>query len=163
MATFEFQVTTAAFLASQLTNLRAKDPCPPAPITIGSFQIVIDHYEFGTNAIRHSVPVTVFTFFEDPVFGTQSVTLNNVLQTQLAQDVVIVVADMNDVLSHPNQAPANLISVPATVVMNLSYFSTGSQCYFAFAFDHVEPGPLPTLPPGLDRAARERCQARRES
>lgn len=69
---------------------------------------------------------------------------------QLAQDITVVVAELSDVLGHPNGTPSNVISLPATVVANLSYFAAGNQCNFVSSFDHLEIGQLPTLPPGLD-------------
>lgn len=65
MAIYEFQVSVPAFLGAQLSNLRGQDLCPPAPFTIDGFEIVVDHIEFGNNAIRHTVPITQYVFFED--------------------------------------------------------------------------------------------------
>jgi hypothetical protein len=150
MAIIEFQVSTAAFLSSQLTNLQSQKFCSPAPFSIAGYQIVVDHISIGANSIRNSVVVTEYIFFEQPVYGTESQAVS-ALQTQVAQEITVFLADQNDILAHPNQPPTLILPIPATIVVNLRYFqSANNDCYFNVSFDHLELGQLPPLPPGVD-------------
>jgi hypothetical protein len=150
MANIEFQVSVQAFLAAQLANLQALDIQAPAPVSVGSYQIILDHVSFGAGSVRNSAPLTEYVFYTEAVYGTVSQQVTG-LQAQLAQELTIYLADLNDVMAHPNGAPSLLLPVTATVVMNLKYYPTkGNDCQFVIDFDHVEPGPLPPLPPGID-------------
>jgi hypothetical protein len=151
MSFIEFQISAAAFLAAQLTTLQSQKICSPTPVTVGPYQIVVDHVEFGANAIRHNVPTRRSVYFEQAVYGQEYEEVD-AFQTQLAQEVTIYLTDLNDVLAHPNQPPGLIVPVPATIVVNLDYYQPLEEedCFFFSSFNHVDPGPMPRLPPGID-------------
>jgi hypothetical protein len=98
MSVIEFQISTAAFLAAQLNNLQTQQICSPAPVTVGSYQMVLDHVEFGANSVRHNVPTTELVFFEQALFGRESQEVD-AFKSQFAQSLTIFLTDLNNVLA----------------------------------------------------------------
>jgi hypothetical protein len=142
----EFQVSSVAFLAAQLNTLQSKPICFPSPINFGGHQIVVDHLEFGQNSLRRQVPKTESVFFEHGFSGPGSQQVNS-FQTQIAQDLKIHLANLDDILAHPNQPPALIVPLPTTMIINIDYgVDFSGDCYISFDYDSIEHGPLPTLP-----------------
>ena len=131
-------------------------PTCTGPIAIGPVQVVIDRFEFGENSLRHN-QATDFTIFYD--FRGQTTGINVAgFQTQLAQDVVVWVTSLNEIMAHPNGAPAIVVPVRGTIVMDLNLFALNPdvdeeadpEVYFQAQFKRMEVGPLPFLPPNFD-------------
>lgn len=155
MSKIEFQLSTSAFLAAQRNALRSLQICPPPPSPEG---VLIDKIEFGNNTIRHNVDASFSVHFDDSdrdhdVWG---------YQTQIAQDVTILVTTMQDILSRPNQPPATTVALKGTLVFDLDFYPLEEECFFVARFKALEPGPLPALPPGLPVSV-EQLLARAES
>jgi hypothetical protein len=144
----EFQIQVAAFLAGQKAAMQAKKLCPPPPRTLGPVQVVIDRFEFGANSLRHNEE-TEFTIFYDFLGETTGMDVKG-FQTQLAQDVVVYVTSLNDILAHPNGDPDIVVPVRGTLVMDLDLFAIEQEVYFQARFKRLELGPLPFLPPNFD-------------
>jgi hypothetical protein len=152
----DFQIQVAAFLTAQKAALQAMKLCPPAPITIGGVQVVIDRFEFGANSLRHN-QATDFTIFYDFLGETTGMNVAG-FQTQLAQDVVVWVTSLNEIMAHPNGAPSIVVPVRGTMIMDLNLFpfnpeigeEVDQEIYFQATFKRMEMEPLPPLPPGFD-------------
>src|SRR5438067_4343589 len=149
----EFQMQAKAFLAAQKAALQSAKLCPPEPIQLGPVKVVIDRIEFGANALRLQEAASYVVFYlqagqTDPDEAT-GINVDG-LQTQLTQDVVVWVTSMGEIMAHPNAAPAIIVPVPATIVMDLSLYAVGQEVYFGSRFRRVDLGPLPGLPPGFD-------------
>lgn len=145
MSIVEFQVRTSTFLAAQRNFLRSLQICPPPPSPEG---VVLDKVEFGNNTIRHNVDER-FSILYDSLTSYAPGSDVWGYQTQIAQDVTIHVTTIQDVLSHPNQAPATLIALRGTLVFDLDFFSLEEDCFLTTRLKALEPGPLPALPPNL--------------
>lgn len=149
----ELQISAPAFLNAQLLGLQTRKLNFPGPIQIGEVQLVVDHVEFGTNRLDHSVPVDEFVYHVELLYGKVSDRVNG-RKVLIVQPITVYVADLADALSHPNQAPAQLIPIQATVYVRLLYgVDAFGQDQFQSAFDHLDVDPLPPLPPGIDGAA----------
>ena len=156
-AYFEVQFKVSAFLAAQLTGLRSRQICPPPPQTVTGVTVRVQRIEFGANAIRHNKPATfpVFYQYHGETIGIDA----DGFQTQIAQDVVLHVTREDDVLSHPNQPPASVVTIPVRAVLNLDYYPLDTGCFMRTSFAGLEWGPLPALPPGVDpEAAKDMVQ-----
>lgn len=146
----ELQINASAFLAAQLLALQAQKLAFPTPIQIGDIQLVVDHVEFGANRLDHSVVTEEFIYhvvrFPDKVFDR--VEGRKVL---IVQPITVFVASLADIMAHPNQAPSQLFPLQATIFVRLFYSNDDIyQDRFQTAFDHIDIGPLPPLPPGVD-------------
>jgi len=151
MAAIEFQVGVAAFLQAQKTVLQAQQLCPPAPISVGPVQVVIDRFEFDNGTFRHNVPVSYTIFYRQPGQTVDSSTISVPgFQTQIAQPVTVYVAAFNDLVAHPNGLPDVIVPLPFTIVINVDFYAVNQVCYLALSFATLEVGPLPTLPPNFD-------------
>lgn len=151
----ELQISASAFLNAQLLGLQARKLTFPAPIQIGDVQLIVDHVEFGPNHLDHSVPVEEFIYHIELLYGKvfDRVEGRKVL---IVQPITVFLAALGDVLAHPNQSPSQLIPIPATVFVRLLYgVDALGQDQFQSVFDHLDVGPLPPLPPGIDGAALE--------
>lgn len=148
MRSVEFQVTSSALVAALLNRIQSQQSCSPAPVTVGGYQIVVDHFEFTMGSLRYNVPVSEYVVFDQSIYGTQAQTVN-AMRLQLAQPVTAVLADLNDILANPDQPATFTLRVDATVVMNIDYTSYGTNSSIEFSYDSVELGPLPQLPPGI--------------
>lgn len=146
----ELQISASAFLNAQLLGLQAQKLTFPAPIQIGDVQLVVDHVEFGPNRLDHSVPIDEFIYHMELLYGKVFDRVDG-RKVLIVQPITVFVADLADVLAHPNQPPAQLIPVQATVFVRLLYgVDASGQDLFQSTFDHLEIGPLPPLPPGVD-------------
>jgi hypothetical protein len=143
MSILEFQMTAGAFLALQRNTLRAQKVCPPAPVTAGGVQIVVDRFEFGANALRHDVPVSQIPVFYQE--GEELAAVKNTasgFRTQVAQDVTAYVTTMGEVMAHPNGVPT-LVPIRGTVVVDFDLVVTGTgDVWLQAAFNRLEPAPL---------------------
>jgi hypothetical protein len=151
MSFIQFQIATDAFLGLQRSALQQAQVCPPSPVTINGIQLLVDHVEFADSTIRHNVMGTQLVYYED-VYGDESITID-ALQTQIAQRVLIYATTMSDVLTHPNQAPASIVELGMTAILDLVYYPIGANCYFRAVFDSLEFDPFPPLPGGIDENA----------
>src|SRR6201987_5596781 len=115
MPVIEFQVSTSSFLAATRTALRTEPVCPARPVAVGLVQIVIDKVEFGNNAIRHNA-LADFTILHESLTSDAPGIAVEGYQTQIAQDVTIYVTTLNDILSRPNQSPANIVPLKGTLL-----------------------------------------------
>jgi hypothetical protein len=153
MSVIQFQISTDAFLALQLSAVQQAPFCLPGPFTFGAVQVVVDHLEFLQNSIRHNVTITHRMNYEE-IGGVVKKEEFDCLQTQLAQPVRIVLTKLSDVLAHPNNPPADFSSLDVTAVLNLDYFPTDESpdenCFFQAIVAGFEFGDLPPLPPGVD-------------
>ncbi len=150
----EFQISVNAFLAAQLAALRASKFCPPPPVNIGGRQIIVDHLEFAANNIRHDVPATYTVYFQD--HGVEQSDDAAGFDVELAQPVTVVLTDLQDVLSRPNQQPNLMLPISATVVLRFDYFAAGDgQCWLKVDC-RLEHGPPPP-------AHGRRCEAARRT
>lgn len=148
MSMIEFQAKAASFLAAQQTALRTTPICPKRPISIGNFQVIIDQIEFGNNALRHNFPAD-FPVLHNSLTSTAPGSLVSGYETLIAQDVIIHITTLNDIVAHPNQPPALIVAVPATLVFNLEYYALPDDCYLRSEFAAFELGQVPPLPEGL--------------
>jgi hypothetical protein len=149
----ELQMQVKAFLAAQKVVLQSAKLCPPDPIQVGPVKVVIDRIEFAANALRFNDAASYTVFYlqagqTDPDDAT-GVNVDG-LQTQLAQDIVVWVTSMGEVLAHPNAAPSIVVPVQATIVMDLSLFAIGQEVYFGSRFRKIELGSIAGLPPNFD-------------
>jgi hypothetical protein len=146
----ELQISASAFLNAQLLTVQMRKLSFPPPIAIGDHQIAIDHVEFGTNHLDHSQSTQAFISVREPGAGIERVPII-ALEVQLAQPLTVFLADLADVIGHPNQPPAQLIPVTATIFVRLTYTVDGfNQDRLGFEFARVVLDPLPPLPPGID-------------
>ena len=149
----ELQIEAAAFLAAQLLGLQARKLTFPPPIQIGDIQLVVDHVEFGPNHLDHSVAADEFIYHIELLYGKVFDRVDG-RKVLIVQPFTLFLADLADVMAHPNQAPARLIPVQATVFVRLLYGVDGfGKDQLQTVFDHLDVGPLPPLPPGVDGAA----------
>ncbi len=151
MAAIEFQVGVAAFLQAQKTVLQAQQLCPPAPISVGPVQVVVDRFELDNSTFRHNVPVSYTILYRQP---GQTVDYSAIsvpgFQTQIAQLVTAYVTAFDDLVAHPNGLPDVIVPLPFTIVINVDFYAINQLCYLALSFATLEVGPLPTLPPNFD-------------
>jgi hypothetical protein len=136
--------------------LQAQPICPPAPVTIGPVQLAIDHFEFGQGEIRHNTPATVavYDMVDDKTTGVDG------FQTQLAQQVIVYVTTVNDVMLHPNDSPAIILAFPFSILFDIDLYTHHSSpgnpspdagdCYLNFQLDSVTPLLPPFIPPNFD-------------
>jgi hypothetical protein len=144
MSLVEFQISTSAFLAAQRTALRSMQICiPPQPV--GGVQVVIEKIDFGNNAIRHNVDTSYTVLFNSLVSDLPGMPVDG-FRTQVAQDVVVYLTTMSDIMAHPNEAPVTIVAIPGVLVYDLSFYSLEDDCYTQMSFSGVEPGPLPPIP-----------------
>jgi hypothetical protein len=141
--TVEFQIRAAALLAAMKAALQATRICP-APVTIGPVELVIDRVEFGGNALRHDEPAD-HTVFVSSGNGQAAISVAG-RQTQFAQEVIVWVTTMAEILAHPNGAPAAVVPIGGTVVIDLDVFAVEQETFFQARFNRFEPGALPPLP-----------------
>ncbi len=152
----ELQINASAFLSAQLLGLQARKLTFPAPIQIGDVQLIVDHVEFGANRLDHSVPVEEFIYHIELLYGKVFDRVDG-RKVLIVQPITVFVADLADVLAHPNQPPSQLIPVQATIFVRLLYgVDAFGQDQLQSAFDRLEVGPLPPLPPGIDGATLEK-------
>lgn len=157
MAVFEVQISASAFLGAQLNALRSRQLCPPPPLTLGGTTIQVQQIDFGINKLRHHVPALFPVFYQShgETYGKDT----EGFKTEIAQDVFLHVSEVSDILAHPNQAPASVVVVPTTAVLELMYYPLDDSCYMRTVFDRLEWGPLPALLPGVDiDALRQQVQ-----
>jgi hypothetical protein len=136
--------------------LQAQPICPPAPVTIGPVQLAIDHFEFGQGEIRHNTPATVavYDMVDDKMTGVDG------FQTQLAQQVIVYLTTVNDVMLHPNGSPAIILAFPFSILFDIDLYTHSSSpgnpspdagnCYLNFQLDSVTPLLPPSIPPNFD-------------
>ena len=148
MSIIQFQMSTDAFLALQLSSVQQAPFCLPGPFSFGAVQVVVDHLEFGPNSVRHS-ETRPHTMNFDAV-GVAKSEQFDALQTQIAQPVRIVMTALSDVLAHPNNPPANFIPMDVTAVLDLDYYAIEEKCYFQARLTDVEFGAMPPVPAGVD-------------
>lgn len=149
----ELQISASAFLNAQLLGLQARKPTFPSPIQIGGVQLVVDHVEFGANHLDHSVAIDEFIYHVELGYGKVFDRVNG-RKVLIVQPITVFLADLADVMAHPNQAPAQLIPVQATLFVRLLYnVDAVGNDNLQTSFDHLDVGPLPPLPPGIDGAA----------
>ena len=146
MGIIEIQIQAPVFLAAQLAGLQARKTCPPGPMTINGVSLVVHQIDFVANSLRHEA-ATFQVYFEtsDTTGGTTA----SGLRTQVAQNLILHVSTQADVLSHPNQPPQSMQSVPVTVILNLDYLVNvnGGQCFFRLG---------PSAQPGAGGTAGDR-------
>ena len=149
MSMIEFQISTASFLSMQRNILRATKFCPPPPFPVGPVNVLIDHVDFGSNALRHYIPDTFPIFYQE---GLERVGVPNAasgFRTQVAQDVTVYATTLEEVLAHPNGTPT-LVAVTGTVVFELNLdVRLDGDVWYRVAYDHVELAPAPGMPPVL--------------
>src|SRR5262245_26514806 len=149
MPYLEIEVSTTSFLALQLNKLRSARFCTPAAQAVGPFTVLIDHVEFGQNAIRHTSPTQHSVQFRD--WGQDLSDTVDGLEVQLAQPITVVLVDRGSVLASPNAPAAPLLTLTATAIFRIDYFAAAdSQCFALIELDGLEHAPLPPLPAGLD-------------
>lgn len=149
----EFQMQVKAFLAAQKAALQSVKLCPPDSIQVGPVEVVIDRIEFGANALRlhDAASYTVFYLQAGQIDPDDATGVNvDGLQTQLAQDIVVWVTSMGEILAHPNAGPSIVVPVQATIVMDMSLFALDQEVYFGTRFRKVELGSIAGLPPDFD-------------
>ncbi|SDJ81687.1 hypothetical protein [Nonomuraea jiangxiensis] len=158
MALFEVQMRTASFLAAQLRGVQSRRNCLPPPFPIGGFQIQVQRIEFGANSIRHNVPSEFYVYYREPrlnpdpphFFPTPNRATG--FKTQIVQPVTLHLVESNSVLANPNASPPAVIPpISFSAVLTLSYDPVPFEgCKLFTRFDHIEPGQLPALPPGVN-------------
>ncbi len=151
LAIFEFQVSSAKFLAMEKTALQTAVLCSPPTIAVGPVQIVIDRIEFGDNSLRHNLPADYSIYFDE--LGQPARLDVPGFRTQLAQEVTVYVTALADLVLNANGPPSIIVPFQGTVVTDLQFYSGNppdQNCYFAVSFTGVEAGPLPFLPPNFD-------------
>jgi hypothetical protein len=154
MSIFEVQIKAASFLQAQRRSLQTMRICPPAPVSFAGRTLQIQRILFGNNSLRHHEQATFGVFYHnggpDPVPTPNPATG---FELQIAQDVVLQVADSADIVTTPNGA-ATGTDLHLTAVLALDYYPgpTGG-CYLSTRLRRVEWGALPPLPPGVDPAA----------
>jgi hypothetical protein len=158
----ELQISASAFLNAQLLGLQAQKLAFPPPIKIGDLQLVVDHVEFGSNRLDHSVLTEEFIYHKD-FLAPNGILVDRVKgrKVLIVQPLTVFVADLADILAHPNEPPSRLVPIQATIFVRLSYFVDGfGKDQFQSSFDHLEIAPLPPLPPGIDGdALKQQFQA----
>ncbi len=157
MALSEVQIKVSTFLEAQLRALQSRQICLPPPFIIGGLSIQLQQIAFGNNSIRHNVPETFPVFYSEPRRNPDKPYLwptpydAKGFKTQIAQELSLHFTLTSDILEHPNQPPGTVTTVPVAVVTRLSYYPAPlGGCVIASSFDHLEWGPLPPLPPGVD-------------
>lgn len=146
MSMIEFQVNVSTFLAAQRTALRSRRLCPPRPMAVGQTEIIVDRIEFGNSAIRHNVLADFAILHNSLTSNAPGVDVEG-YQTQIAQDVTVHVTTRDEILSRPNQPPANALALHGTIVFGLDFYAVDHDCFLRTEFARFEPGPLPSLPP----------------
>lgn len=130
MAVFDLQIKVERFLAAQLVRLQSKKVCPPPPWTVGPVPLRVQRIEFGANAIRRGPPG----------------------QTRIAQEVVVQVASVDDVLGHPDGPPALELPFRYRVLLDLDYVIGRQGCELQMRYADTEPISAPALPAGVSSA-----------
>ena len=146
----ELQVTSQSFLSAQLLGLQSMKLTFPPPISLGGFQFVVDHVEFGQNSFRQGNLAPKSVYYTQALYGQQYDTVRG-FQVLMAQPVAVFLADLDDIMNHPNNSPAHLISINTTILVELRYSINGlGNDVLITSVDHIEMNPLPPLPPGVD-------------
>src|ERR1039457_3319529 len=124
-AIVELQINTYSFLSAQLLNLQTANLAFPGPMQFGPKQFVVDHIEFGSNSLDHSLPEQELIYHFESLYGKVYDDVPG-FQVLLVQPFTVFMADLDDILAHPNQPPATLFKVPATMYVKLTYWVSGS-------------------------------------
>ena len=146
----ELQLSAHTFLDAQLLTLQTEQLAFPAPFSIGGYQFVVDHVEFGASSFSSPAPVNKFIYYNQLYTGITSTSIS-ATRPQISQAVTIVVVSLQDVEANPNGVPQHPIPFNVTMVLGVDYIVQGYDTdVMTVSVDHVVPGPLPTLPPGVD-------------
>jgi hypothetical protein len=106
--------------------------------------------EFGVGSFSAPAPVEKFIYYNQLYSGLTSTPIA-ATRPQLSQAVTIVVVSVQDVEANPNGVPQHPIRFNVTMVLGVDYIVQGYDTdVMTISVDHVVPGPLPTLPPGVD-------------
>jgi len=156
VASIDFQFRPSIFLDLARFVLQSQPICPPPSLSIGPVQLAIDHFEFGPGEIRHNVPESFAIY--DKVDNTSTAVEG--FQTQLAQQVIVYLTTVNDVMLHPNDAPAIILAFPFSILFDIDFYPRhGNQgepdpdagdCYLNFTLKSVTPLLQPFIPPNFD-------------
>ncbi len=146
----ELQLSAQTFLNAQLLTLQTEQLSFPAPFSISGYQFVVDHVEFGASSFSSPAPVNKFIYYNQLYTGITSTPIS-ATRPQISQAVTIVVVSLQDVEANPNGVPQHPIRFNVTMVLGVDYIVQGYDTdVMTVSVDHVVPGPLPTLPAGVD-------------
>ncbi len=146
----ELQLSAQTFVNAQLLTLQTQQLAFPAPFSIGGYQFVVDHVEFGAGSFSAPVPAEKFIYYNQPFSGITSTPIT-ATRPQISQAVTIVVVSIQDVENNPNGVPQHPIRFNVTMVLGVDYIIQGFDTdVMTISVDKVVPGPLPPLPPGVD-------------
>lgn len=150
LGTFELQVKTATFLATQIAKYRSTPWCPPT----AQYGVQLQRVRFGAAVIRQTVP-DEFAVFWGGYYdsGGQEVPLSETakgFKTQLDLELDLDLTTQAAIAANPNTMPPDLVVLRPHAIFDLFAIPSGIDgCVLVMNRSGVEwpPGSAPTLPP----------------